>query len=184
MMNTIEQAGFDPEMALEEMIEKKGLLIEMIDKFNTLKSPDRSKTIRDRIKSIKNSSELDAFTRSINQDKDFFALGYQLAIRGEQHSIWHLVTKEEGKPEYFNKTTRLRVEDFKGFIENLLQGYASCYFQSWLESELKKKDTPVQAPKQEIAPGKSTITSIQTNPNTSFQIKWTGQRNQVYELFR
>jgi hypothetical protein len=185
-LKAIENAGFNPVSTVKELEKEQTLVQSMINDFENRETPDRGRTIKDGIKRIEDKIKAEPDEHYL-YEKDIFTIGYLFAIRGENPTVWSIVTQNRERiktPDINAKymytfpgegISNLPAKNFHKLIEGVLQGYASSYFLTYMEKELAKKDLPHP---QSLTP--DLMNALANN----FKLKWNGQKNQVYDLFR
>ncbi|WP_162915449.1 hypothetical protein [Paraflavitalea soli] len=183
-LHAIENARLDPDITIRELEEARPLASSMISVFESLQTPDRFKTIQEHINIFLEKTKEGPY-KALRIDPNFVADGYNMAIRGENVSVWTLVLENslwlKGKSPFYDYQKHMHLECIPGdmvrdMIDSIQRGYAGSYYLAYLEKELKKKDQPIELINSDLVRADRQV--------AGGQIKWGGQCNQVYALLQ
>lgn len=167
----INNCGFALDLTLKDY-EKKVMKIEQMKKdFLSIKTPDKRKTIADRLETI--TLKIKAPEIRIWDKESLHRIGYLIAIRGEDSTLFELLKQNkiyiEGSPWHISgdEFKGDEISNSKKILQYIMEGYAYSYHISFLESELQKTGVP----ESEII-------------DTLLKLKWQGQKNQLYDVIR
>jgi hypothetical protein len=167
----LNKCGFDLEITIKSYEQDMGKIEELKKQFLQIQTPDRFKTINDRAETLTN--KIKASENQTWDEESLHRIGYLLAIRGENPSLFQLLKENVNKIKfdpfyrYKGEFTRDEVANAKKILLYILEGYCYSYHIHYLEEELKKLNAPTD----------ETI-------DTFIKLKWVGQKNQLYDVLR
>ena len=177
LVDLLLSSGFKLTDTVVQLVEKRKIVEEMNKVLDHMATPDMRRTIEDRIGTIK--AKIGGDQHSSVSLISSYEIGYWMAIRGEDKTIFDLVDRyvqfENGRPEvhtgaYFLLGTR---EKWPDFVNTVLEGYAASYHLAFLEKKLSTLSQ--QAGASDAAAKEKPVGS---------KLKWKGQKNQLYEVLR
>lgn len=180
----IEKARLDPDISIRELEETRPLAPDMISVFEALQTPDRFKTIQEHINIFLKKTDEGPY-KSLRINPNYIADGYNMAIRGENATVWTLLLENRSwlrsqSPLYDHRKYMqlgcIPGEVVRDMIESIRHGFAGSYYLAYLEKELKKKDLPIELTDNDLVKGDRQMVVD--------QIRWGGQRNQIYALLQ
>lgn len=168
----VNECGFPLEFTLKEY-EKKLMKVEQLKKeFLSIRTPDKRKTINDRIETMTN--KIKEPESKISNTQSLHRIGYLIAIRGENPTLFELLKQNniyiEASQWYIAGNDFKHgdeVNNSKKILLYILEGYTYSYHIRFLEEELQKTEVPKN----------ETIDIL-------LKLKWQGQKNQLYDVIR
>jgi hypothetical protein len=156
-----------PQDRLSEVCSNKKLIEALRDEFERLVTPDRKRTLEDRISKIERL-EGTGIIKDEKSGSKFFSEGFLYATRGENPLIISLDSFEKNSWASNIEIT----DDYIKCIKEILNGYASAFHLKYLQDRLKAIN--VDIPMEEVQDKQRAIPTL----------KWIGKNNQLYDVIR